>query len=55
MGEIEGIYTVWLREMIRYFRQKERIISSLVMPVFWLLIFGGSMRSSIENIEKLAF
>ncbi len=48
MSEIEGIYTVWLREMIRYFRQKERIISSLTMPIFWLLIFGGSMRSSID-------
>jgi len=47
MSEVEAIYTVWLREMIRYFRQKERIIGSLVMPVFWLLIFGGSMSSSI--------
>jgi len=57
MGEIEGIYTVWLREMIRYFRQKERIISSLVMPVFWLLIFGGSMRSSIDigNVDYKSF
>ncbi|MBD3155199.1 MAG: ABC transporter permease subunit [Candidatus Aenigmarchaeota archaeon] len=48
MSEILGIYTVWLREMIRYFRQKERIISSLTMPIFWLLIFGGSMRTSID-------
>jgi ABC-2 type transport system permease protein len=48
MSELEGVYTVWLREMIRYFRQKERIISSLAMPVFWLLIFGGSMRASVD-------
>ena len=48
MSEIKAIYAVWLREMIRYFRQKERIIGSLVMPIFWLLIFGGSMGSSIN-------
>jgi len=43
--------------MIRYFRQKERIISSLVMPIFWLLIFGGSMRSSIDigNVDYRSF
>jgi len=45
--EIEAIYTVWLREMIRYVRAKERIISSVAQPIFWLLIFGSSMRTSI--------
>ena len=57
MSEIEAIYTVWLREMIRYIRQKERIIGSLVMPIFWLLIFGNSLRSSISigNIDYSSF
>ncbi|OGI15063.1 hypothetical protein A3K63_05200 [Candidatus Micrarchaeota archaeon RBG_16_49_10] len=48
MIEIGGVYTVWLREMIRYFRQKERIVATLTMPVFWLLIFGGSLRASVD-------
>jgi len=58
MSNIQAVYTVWLREMIRYFRQKERIIGSLVMPIFWLLIFGGSMRSSIDigsGIDYMSF
>jgi ABC-2 type transport system permease protein len=54
MVEFHGVYTVWLREMIRYLRQKERIITSLMMPVFWLLIFGGSLSSSI-NIGPVAY
>lgn len=45
--ELEAVYTVWLREMIRYVRAKERIISSIAQPIFWLLIFGSSMRMSI--------
>jgi len=45
--ELEAAYTVWLREMIRYVRAKERIISSIAQPIFWLLIFGSSMRTFI--------
>jgi len=48
MSEIDAIYTVWLREMIIYIRQKERILASLAMPIFWLLIFGNSLRVSIN-------
>ncbi|MEM5792904.1 MAG: ABC transporter permease [Candidatus Aenigmatarchaeota archaeon] len=53
----EAIYTVWLREMIRYFRQKERIIGSLVMPLFWLVVFGSSMRPSVDigNLDYRTF
>jgi len=47
--EIEAAYTVWLREMIRYVRAKERIITSIAQPIFWLLIFGSSMRLSIPT------
>ena len=58
MSELEAVYTVWLREMIRYFRAKERIIGSLAMPIFWLLIFGSSMRTSVSlgiNLDYTSF
>jgi ABC-2 type transport system permease protein len=46
--EIEAIYIVWLREIKRYIRAKERIVSSLAMPLFWFLIFGSSMRFAVQ-------
>jgi len=56
MSELEAVYTVWLREMIRYFRDKSRIISSLAMPIFWLLIFGSGIRTPIDgNIDYTSF
>jgi len=56
MHELEAIYTVWLREMIRYIRAKERIIGSLAMPIFWLLIFGSSIRASVGmDIDYTSF
>ena len=47
-AEFSAIYTVWLREMIRYVRAKERIITSIAQPIFWLLIFGTSIRMSVS-------
>ena len=41
MSEIEAVYRIWLRELIRYFRDRGRIISSFVQPILFLVIFGG--------------
>jgi ABC-2 type transport system permease protein len=41
MSEIEGIYTIWLREVIRFWRDKSRIVSSLVQSLLFLIVLGG--------------
>ena len=41
MSELEGIYTIWLREIIRFGRDKSRIASSLFQPLLFLIVFGG--------------
>ncbi|MBI5061379.1 MAG: ABC transporter permease [Candidatus Aenigmarchaeota archaeon] len=43
----QDIYTVWLREMIRFVRARSRIVSSLAMPFFWLIFIGVGFGSSI--------
>jgi ABC-2 type transport system permease protein len=46
MTETRGIYTLWLREIKRYLRDRARIVSSFVQPVLWLVIFGSGIRFS---------
>jgi ABC-2 type transport system permease protein len=46
MTEIRGIYTLWLREIKRYLRDRVRIVSSFVQPLLWLVIFGTGIRLS---------
>lgn len=41
MSELEGIYTIWLREVIRYSRDKSRIASSFIQPLLLLLVLGS--------------
>jgi ABC-2 type transport system permease protein len=53
MTEIRGIYTLWLREVKRYLRDRARIISSFVQPLLWLAIFGSGIRFSGTQIGNL--
>jgi len=46
MSEARGIYTLWLREVKRYLRDRARIISSFFQPLLWLVIFGSGIRFS---------
>lgn len=47
MGELTGIYAIWYREIKVFFREKSRIVASIINPLFFLLIFGGGL----GNIE----
>jgi len=48
MAEIEGIYTIWLRETKRFIRYRSRILTSVVTPLLWLLIFGTGLGSAVR-------
>ena len=48
MIEAIAVYTIWLREVKRYFRAKERVIGSIAQPIFWFLIFGIGLGRSIQ-------
>jgi len=59
MSEILGIYTLWLREVKRYMREKTRLVSSFFQPLIWLVIFGSGMRFStgigVINYQQFIF
>ncbi|WXG44364.1 MAG: ABC transporter permease [Promethearchaeati archaeon SRVP18_Atabeyarchaeia-1] len=50
MTEARAIYTLWLREVKRYFRERVRPISSFVQPALWLLIFGSGFGRTIQGL-----
>jgi len=48
MSELEGIYTICLREAKRYVRYKSRIVTAISTPLIWLLVFGVGLGSAIQ-------
>ncbi len=41
---MSAMYVLWLRELKRYWRSKQRIAVSLVQPVLYLLVFGFGLK-----------
>ncbi|QLJ52770.1 MAG: ABC-type multidrug transport system, permease component [Candidatus Fermentimicrarchaeum limneticum] len=48
MIDAEAVYAVWLREFKVYLREKERVISSFVSPILWLIVFGSGLGASVS-------
>ena len=57
MGELEGFYALWYREMKVFTREKSRIISSIINPLLWMVVFGGGLGSavSLEGVNYQVF
>jgi ABC-2 type transport system permease protein len=57
MSELSGIFAIWYRELKVFLREKSRIISSIVNPVFWLVVLGGGLGSAVSfsNVNYQTF
>ncbi|MEK6538389.1 MAG: ABC transporter permease [Nitrospirota bacterium] len=44
-----GIYTIWLRDLRRFWRDKPRIIAATVQPALFLLILGTGLSRGITT------
>lgn len=49
MHHLRTIFTIWQREIIRYWRDKTRIFSSLFQPLMFLIIFGSGLRQTLTT------
>ncbi|HPL09915.1 MAG TPA: ABC transporter permease [Smithellaceae bacterium] len=51
--ELMGISAVWWREYKVFWREKSRIVSSIVQPLIWLFLFGSGIGASlsVENVH----
>jgi len=43
---LTGVYGLFVREMLKWFRQKIHIIFAFIVPIVWLILFGKSFNIS---------
>lgn len=48
MGALKAIYIIWLRDVIRFFRERVRIVSALGQPLLYLVVMGNGLSASIR-------
>lgn len=49
MYYINSVFTIWEREVIRYTRDRARILSTLFQPIMFLVIFGAGLRGPLAS------
>ena len=42
-----AIYVLWYRDMLRFWRDRARIIGSFAQPLLYLVVFGTGLSSSL--------
>ena len=47
---LNGIYTIWYRDLLRYARDRTRTVGSLATPVLFLLIFGSGLSPAMGRL-----
>ena len=48
-NELSALVVIWHREMLRYVRNRTRILTSLLQPLLFLAIFGSGLRQSLSG------
>ncbi|MEM4626164.1 MAG: ABC transporter permease [Candidatus Bilamarchaeaceae archaeon] len=47
ISTLAGVYAIWWRELKVFYREKPRLVSVLVGPIIWLVIFGAGLSRSV--------
>ena len=46
---LRAVYIIWYRDVLRYYRDRGRLLASLAQPVLFLLVFGTGLSSSLRG------
>jgi len=46
---LKGAYTIWYRDVIRFSRDRPRIIAALAQPMLYLFVFGTGLGSAMSG------
>jgi ABC-2 type transport system permease protein len=45
VNNLRGVYTIWYRDILRFWHDKMRMIGSLVFPLLFLVVFGSGLNT----------
>jgi ABC-2 type transport system permease protein len=57
-NNLHGVYIIWYRDVLRFWRDRARLLSSFGMPVLFLVIFGSGIASIFpkqQGFDYIAF
>lgn len=55
MNFLMGVYTIWLRDLLRFFRDRARIIGSIAQPSLYLFVLGTGLSSTLGEEQASGY
>lgn len=55
MIQLRPIYVICIREFIKFFREKSRLLGTIARPVLWLFVVGNGMNALIRPEEGFSY
>ena len=55
VSSLRAVYIIWYRDVIRYMRDRFRLVASLAQPLLYLVIFGTGLSSSLRGAGGAGF
>jgi ABC-2 type transport system permease protein len=49
MASLRAIYIIWYRDILRYWRDRWRLVASLAQPLLFLVVFGSGLSSALGS------
>jgi len=49
MNTLRAIYIIWYRDVLRFWRDRARLVASLAQPLLYLVIFGTGLSSALSG------
>ena len=49
LADARGVYIIWYRDLLRWWRDRQRILPSVVQPILYLFVFGVGLGSAISG------
>jgi len=49
LASLRAIYIIWYRDILRFWRDRWRLVASLAQPLLFLLVFGSGLSSSLQG------
>jgi ABC-2 type transport system permease protein len=49
---IRGIYTIWYRDMLRFWHDRIRLVGAVSLPLLFLFVFGSGFAPIMGNLGE---
>jgi len=50
MNHLRGVYTIWYRDLLRFWHDKMRMIGSIILPLLFLFVFGSGLSARMGTL-----